>query len=64
MKLCKDCIHFRNPHPINPAPAKCYHPESFIQQELIYGKKEYRTCETMRHSVTSCGLEGKYHATV
>lgn len=59
MKLCKDCIHFREP--IGNATPKCYHPQSIISRELVYGQYTYTPCIVMREVTNPCGLEGKLY---
>ena len=61
MKLCKDCIHFREP--IGYAIPKCYHPQSVISREPVYGQYTYTPCIVMREATNHCGLEGKLHQT-
>ena len=63
MKLCKDCIHFREPIGYDSAIPKCYHPQSSIR-EPIYGRQyNYTPCIIMREATNPCGLEGKLHKT-
>lgn len=59
MKLCKDCIHFRE-H-IGYATPKCYHPQSIISREPVYGQYNYTPCIVMREVTNPCGPEGKLY---
>lgn len=59
MKLCKDCIHFRNP--IGNATPKCNHPQSIISREPVYGQYTYTPCIIMCDATNPCGPEGKLY---
>ena len=65
MKLCKDCIYFRNIRgtPDYTSIPKCYHSQAISSREPVYGQYIYTPCIIMRDSLSACGPEGKLHQT-
>jgi hypothetical protein len=62
MKVCIDCAHFKQGHPIDPRAPFCAAPESSPERDPIYGHLQHKSARLMRGDAAMCGADAKWFA--